>query len=62
MSAAIYRRNAATCYDLARAARNEDEKIRLIVLAQDWLERAETWQASGGPLANQSTTTEPVAQ
>jgi hypothetical protein len=54
MSAAIYRRNAAACYELARKASNEDEKIRLIVLAQDWLERADAWQASGDPPADQS--------
>jgi hypothetical protein len=55
MSAAIYRRNAATCYELARAATNEDEKVRWIVLAQDWLERADAWEASGDPPADQST-------
>jgi hypothetical protein len=60
VSEALYRRNAATCYELARIATNEDEKVRWIVLAQDWLERADAWQASGDPPADQST--EQVAQ
>jgi hypothetical protein len=55
MSAALYRKNAAACYELARASTNEDEKVRWIVLAQDWLERADVWQASGDPPADQST-------
>jgi hypothetical protein len=48
-------KNAAACYELARAATNEDEKVRWIVRAQDWLERADVWQASGDPPADQST-------
>jgi hypothetical protein len=57
MSAALYRRNATACYELARTATNEDDKVRWIVLAQDWLERADAWQASssGEPPADQST-------
>jgi hypothetical protein len=55
MSEALYRRNAAASYELARAATNEDEKARWITLAQKWLERAE-WQASGAARSDQSTT------
>jgi hypothetical protein len=57
MSDVLYRRNAAACYELARAATNEDEKVRWIVLAQDWLERADAWQAS-----DDQSTTEQVCQ
>jgi hypothetical protein len=56
MSEALYRRNAAASYELARAATNEDEKARWITLAQKWLERADEWQASGAARSDQSTT------
>src|ERR1700704_3645559 len=62
MSDVLYRRNAAACYELARTATNEDEKVRWIVLAQDWLERADAWQASGDPPADQSTERFPQKQ
>jgi hypothetical protein len=54
MSEALYKRNAAASYELARAATSEDEKARWIVLAQKWLVRADEWQASGAARSDQS--------